>query len=64
MPGWKLIESPTTDARVTASLSGLLNPATNISEQYRSGQMKNGLGFDFYKDQTVLVHTSGTFTAS
>lgn len=63
MPGWKLIESPTTDARVTASLSGLLNPATNISEQYRSGQMKNGLGFDFYKDQTVLVHTSGTFTA-
>lgn len=54
---------PTTGARTAGSLTGLLNPATEISEQYRRGQMKNGLGFDWLKDQTVIKHTTGSFTA-
>ncbi len=54
---------PTTDARTSGSLQGLLNPATEISEQYRRGSMKNGLGFDWLKDQTVIKHTTGSFTA-
>lgn len=54
---------PTTDARTASSLSGLLNPVTEISEQYRRGAMKNGLGFDWLKDQTVIKHTTGTFSA-
>ncbi len=54
---------PTTDARTASTLSGLLNPVTEISEQYRRGAMKNGLGFDWLKDQTVIKHTTGTFTA-
>jgi hypothetical protein len=63
MPGRKLIVDPRTNARVTSSLSGLFNPSQSISEQYRTGQMKNALGFAWYEDQTVLKHTSGTFTA-
>ncbi len=63
MPGRKLIVDPRTNSRVTSSLSGLFNPSQAISEQYRSGMMKNALGFDWYEDQTVLKHTSGTFTA-
>jgi hypothetical protein len=63
MPGRKLIVDPRTNARVTSSLSGLFNPTQSISQQYRTGMMKNALGFDWYEDQTVLKHTSGTFTA-
>jgi hypothetical protein len=58
-----IVNNPYTDARAVASLSGLLNPATKISDQYIQGTMKNGLGFNWAKDQTVLAHTTGTFTA-
>ena len=59
----RLVVNPFTDARVAGSLTGLFNPATDISEQYRSGSMKNALGFDWMKDQTVIMHTPGTFSA-
>jgi hypothetical protein len=62
-PGRKLIVDPRTNARVTSSLSGLFNPSQSISKQYETGMMKNALGFAWYEDQTVLKHTSGTFTA-
>jgi hypothetical protein len=59
----RLVTDPFTDARVAGSLNGLFNPAATISEQYRSGEMKNALGFDWMKDQTVIKHTSGSFSA-
>jgi hypothetical protein len=59
----RLVVNPFTDARVAGALAGLFNPTPEISEQYRSGGMKNALGFDWFKDQTVLVHTPGTFSA-
>lgn len=59
----RLVVNPFTDARVSGALAGLFNPATEISEQYRSGSMKNALGFDWMMDQTVLMHTAGTFSA-
>jgi hypothetical protein len=59
----RLVVHPFTDARVAGSLTGLFNPATEISEQYRSGSMKNALGFDWMKDQTVITHTPGSFSA-
>jgi hypothetical protein len=59
----RIVVDPFTDSRVTGALAGLFNPATEISDQYRSGAIKNALGFDWLKDQTVLKHTSGTFTA-
>lgn len=62
-PAHMAVVSPFTDARVTGALLGLFNPATDISQQYRSGEMKNGLGLSWIKDQTVISHTSGTFTA-
>jgi hypothetical protein len=52
-----------TMSRLTNSLSGLFNPATAISKQYTNGLVGNALGFDWMEDQTVLVHTTGTFTA-
>lgn len=60
----RVVNDPTTDARTTTSLQGLLNPATEISAQFRTGQMKSGLGYErWFRDQTVIKHTSGTFSA-
>lgn len=59
----RLVVDQFTDARVAGALAGLFNPAATISEQYRSGAVKNALGFDWLEDQTVIKHTSGTFTA-
>jgi len=52
-----------TDSRLAGSLTGLLNPATRISQQYEDGAMKNGLGFTWFEDPTVIKHTTGSFTA-
>lgn len=62
-PTRKIVQDPWTEARVVSTLSGLFNPSQKISSQFESGQMKNALGFDWFMDQTVLKHTSGTFTA-
>lgn len=59
----RAITDPITMARSVSSFSGLLNPQAEISEQYRSGMLRTAWGLDFYKDQTVLKHTSGTFSA-
>src|SRR6267154_871510 len=59
-----VVNDPTTDALTTVSLQGLLNPTPEISAQFRTGMMKSGLGFDrFFRDQTVIKHTTGTFSA-
>jgi hypothetical protein len=62
-PTRKVVQDPWTEARLVNTLSGLFNPSQEISEQYRSGQMKNALGFDFFMDQTVIKHTTGSFSA-
>jgi hypothetical protein len=56
----KIVNSPVTEARVVAALSGLLNPAAEISRQYVTGRMYDALGFIWMKDQTAISHTSGT----
>lgn len=63
MPGRKIVMDEYTEARIVGTLSGLFNPSQEISEQYRTGSMKNALGFDWYMDQTVIKHTAGTFTS-
>jgi hypothetical protein len=62
-PARKVMNDPWTQSRVVQSLTGLLNPATAISEQYYEGVMYRGLGYTWFMDQTVIKHTSGTFTA-
>lgn len=62
MDGRKIVLDPTSNARAVSSLTGLLNPVTEISNQYRSGRMKNGLGYEaWFEDQTVIKHTTGTY---
>jgi hypothetical protein len=58
----KVVNDPFTESRVVASLSGLFNPAPAISKQYETGMMKSALGLDWMMDQTVLQHTTGTFS--
>lgn len=55
----KIVNSPVTEARVVASLSGLLNPASQISRQYVTGRMYDAIGFIWMKDQTTISHTTG-----
>ena len=55
----KIVNSPDTEATVVSSLSGLLNPQTEISRQYVTGRMYDALGFIWMKDQTVISHTTG-----
>lgn len=59
----KVVNDPWTDARLVDSLAGQFNPVGKISRQYEYGEMKQALGFSFMRDQTVIKHTSGTFTA-
>jgi hypothetical protein len=63
VPRRKLVQGPNTEANLVGTLSGLFNPTPAISEQYQSGEMKSALGFDFYMDQTVINHVTGTFSA-
>jgi len=60
----RVVLDPLTEARTVGSLTGLLNPAPLISEQYKSARMKEGLGFEYWmKDQTVLKHTTAAWAA-
>ncbi len=60
----KIVNDPWTDARTSTSLQGLFNPQQQIGEQYAYGAMKQALGFSWMRDQTVVKHTAGTFTAA
>lgn len=55
----KIVNGPRTEARVVASLAGLLNPASVISRQFVTGRMYDALGFLWMKDQTAIAHTNG-----
>lgn len=60
----KVVNGPRTEARVVGSLAGLFNPQAKIGKQYTTGSMKGeALGFDWLMDQTVLTHTTGSFSA-
>lgn len=59
----KIVLDPHSMARLTGSLSGLLNPATDISKQYRDGSVYNAAGYTWLEDQTTIKHVTGTFSA-
>lgn len=61
----RVVVDPITDAKTTKSLQGLLNPTPEISQQFRSGKMKSGLGYErWFRDQTVIKHVSGTYDSA
>ena len=59
----KMVLDPITLGRTIGNLSGLLNPQSAIAEQYESGEMYRAVGFDWFDDQTIIKHTTGTFSA-
>jgi hypothetical protein len=59
-----MVIDPLTQARAIASLSGLFNPTGIISDQYRTGTIQTGLGFDWMADQTVLVHDTAGYSGT
>lgn len=61
--GRKVVNDPITESRIVNSLSGLFNPQADISRQYKTGMMYQALKFDWMSDQTVIKHTTGTFSA-
>jgi P22 coat protein - gene protein 5 len=64
MDARKLANDPHTDAKLVVSLAGQFNPASRISKQFETGTMKNALGFDMFRDQTVIKHTTGSATTA
>lgn len=54
-----LVLSPAGQASMVGALTTLLNPAKEISEQYRKGRMGYALGADWAMDQNVASHTVG-----
>lgn len=60
----KIILDPLTEGRMVGQLAGLLNPVSDISEQFLTGQMKRGAGFDWMMDQTVIQHTTGAYSTA
>lgn len=61
---WKAVLDPLTMARTVSSLSGLFNPASEISRQYRTGQMYDALNLKWMSDQTTLKHTTGAYSGT
>ncbi len=59
----RMIYDPITGANMVGALAGLLNPAPEISRQYKKGKMYDALGFKWYEDATVIKHTTGSYNA-
>lgn len=61
--GRNVVVDPITMANLVETMQGLFNPSAKISKQYDTAQIYSALNFKWFEDQTVLVHTTGTFTA-
>ena len=59
----KFVLDPHSMSRLTSSLTGLLNPASDISKQYRDGTVYQSVGFTWMEDQTAIKHVAGSFSA-
>jgi hypothetical protein len=59
-----MVLDPATQAFAVFQGTTLFNPNNVISEQYKSGQMGNAYGFDWYMDQQAPTHTNGTYGGS
>lgn len=58
-----LVAHPYTMAHMVETMQGLFNPTTAVTRQFYSGQIYNALNYKWFEDQSVLVHTTGTFSA-
>lgn len=60
----RVVQNQFSQARIVASLSGLFNPIQDIERQYVTGKMYEAFGMLWMQDQTVLIHTNGTFATT
>ncbi len=71
-PDMPMIVTGKSSARLSSGLSGRYNPAQEISELYRKGamggmmkkSMGHALGWNFYEDQNMPVHTTGAWAGA
>lgn len=61
MAGRAMVLNPRMQAILVDALKGLFQQSTAIAAQYEKGQMGTALGWEFYMDQNVAVHTVGTY---
>ena len=61
---WNFLADPQTQATATGLGLNLFNPQPVISEQYKKGQLAEALGFQWYMDQNMPVHTNGTYSGT
>ena len=61
---YKIVMGPNTQANTVDALKGLFNSQTVIAKQYDNGEMFHALGFDWFVDQTVLLHTTGAYATA
>lgn len=61
---WNFLADPQTQATATGLGLNLFNPQPVISEQYMKGQLAEALGFKWFMDQNMPVHTNGTFSGT
>lgn len=54
-----IVLNPRMEATIVDTLKGLFQSSTQIKQQYEKGQMGTAIGFDWYMDQNVAVHTVG-----
>jgi len=58
-----LCMNPDMQAAIVNANTALFNPTKEISSQYLKGSMGTAMGFDWYMDQNIAVHTIGTYVA-
>ena len=56
--------NPRAQATIVNALQALFNPSKQISDQYLKGSMGAAVGFDWYMDQNIAVHTGGVYAAN
>lgn len=54
-----LVVNPAMQVEIVDALKGLFQDSSKVAQQYRSGRMGIGLGFDWSMDQNVNTHTVG-----
>lgn len=54
-----IVINPLMQATIVDALKGLFQESSEISRQYRKGKMGTSIGFEWYMDQNVNVHTVG-----
>ena len=59
-----MLTDPYTQATATGLGLNLFNPQAAISEQYKTGMLANALGFNWYMDQNMPIHTNGAYAGT